>query len=156
MRLKVPAGMRSPALMVIRNSLTGGLTRVCDRRSGLLGVQGPETRELLERWIALHGLEGLHRIVLVAGLELRDAERQARIGLILHVALAQTLGQLVVRLVVLAVAEIRAADRDVLVTVRRRVGFLLELRQTRLVGGGALLGALQQALSAILAALVGE
>src|SRR5215469_92965 len=127
MRLKEPEGIRSPALMVMSDSLSS----VCDRRSGLLRVQCPKIGQLFQRRIAFHGLEGFHRIVLVTGLELGDAERQACIRIVLHVALGQTLRELVVGLVVLAVAKIGAADCDVLVSVRGRVRFLLELRQPR-------------------------
>src|SRR5690242_7871892 len=46
-------------------------------KSGLR-VQRPEIGEALQGGIALHGLERLAGFVLVAGLQLRDAERQSR------------------------------------------------------------------------------
>src|SRR5262249_24278269 len=63
MRLRVPAGMRSPALIAMVRLLVALLR--CRR----LRVQHPEVGEPLEGRIALHRLEGLDGVVLVVTLE---------------------------------------------------------------------------------------
>src|SRR3982074_719902 len=72
----------------------------------LLGVQTPQLREALQVRIALHGLERLHGVVLLAALQLRDAQQQVCLCLVSHAALGQCLVQLVGSLVVLLVADI--------------------------------------------------
>src|SRR6516225_2062820 len=131
-----------------------GLAYRCATRLGR--VNAPQTRQPLERRIALHRLERLERVVLVTGLQLRDAEREARVGLVLQATLAEGFRELIDRLVVLAIAQVGAACSEVLVAGRRGVGLFLELRQPRLVRRGAFLRAVEQPLAAVLAALVSE
>src|SRR5579864_7289018 len=149
-RLSVPAGMRSPALIAMRDSFASWWFL------GLLRVQLPKAREPLEGRVTLHQLEGLHRVVLVAALQLRDAEQQAVLGLALGDALGERLVQLLGCLVVLLVAEVGTARGRILVALGRGIGLLRELAERALVGRGALLGGIQQALRAILGALVVE
>ena len=103
-----------------------GLLGLTDGRpSGLLRVQAPQVRQPLECRIALHALESLQSVVLVAALELRDAEREPGICLVLYPALAQSLRELVGGFVVLTVTKVRAADREVLDTSCGGIGLLL-------------------------------
>src|SRR5262249_49709164 len=120
-----------------------------------LPVQAPEVRQALERRIALHRFEGLHGVILVTALELRDTGCHPSIGLVLRVSLAESFRELIGRLVVLSVTEVCPAHCEVLVARSGGIGFLLELRESRLVRSGALLGTLEQPLGAVLAALVG-
>src|SRR5213082_2391301 len=99
-------------------------------------------------------MEGLGRVLLVAGLQLRDAEQQSRLALAAQPALGEALGDLLDRLVVLAVAEIREADAAA--TGAKNVGLLGDPRQACPVGRRGLLRALQQPLVLLLRALVGE
>src|SRR4029077_17441539 len=179
-RLSVPAGMRSPALIAIGRFLSVGVRprgahlsnekgrEIVSRRPrgfpgapvpqaparrlclSLLRVQGPEVRELLQDRVALDGLEGLDRLVLVAALQLRDTEQQVRLGVVLHAALGDTLGDEVRGLVVLTVAEIRQAHAHDLGAARGGIRLFLGLRQARLIGRRGLLDRLEQARVAVL------
>src|SRR5438105_6406571 len=101
-------------------------------------------------------MEGLGRVLLVAGLQLRDAEQQSRFALAAQPALGEALGDLLDRLVVLPVAEIRQAEAHVLRPGGGGVGLLRDPRQACPVGRRGLLRALQQPLVLLLGALVGE
>src|SRR5438552_3644984 len=138
--------MRSPALIAISSPLLLDSAPAAARASCLLGVQRPEIGESLERGIALHGMEALGRVLLVAGLELRDAEQQSRLALAAQPALGDALGDLLDRLVVLPVPEIREAEAHVLRPGGGGVGLLRDPRQACPVGRRGLLRALQQPL----------
>src|SRR5581483_11005337 len=92
----------------------------------------------------------------LAGLQLRDSQQQARLGLVLHAPLLQPLVQELSGLVVLAVAEVREAHPDVFVTRRRGIGLGSRLAQRLLVRFGSLLSGRQQALVLVLRARIRE
>src|SRR6202521_1644021 len=148
--LSVPAGMRSPALIAIVAS-PWPVGSSC-----LFRVQAPQVGEALERRIPLHCVERLVRVLLVPGLELRDAEQQPRLGFAAQATLGQALGNLVHGLVILPVTEVGEAHPDVLGAGGRGVRILLALGQIRLVRGRGFLGALEQPLILVLGARFGK
>src|SRR6185437_2838235 len=103
----VPEGMRSPALMLMVSILPRASSR-------LLRVQRPQIRDPFQCRVTLDGLEGLHVVILLAILQLRDAQQQMRLGLVLQAALGEALGEEVHGLVVLLIAQIRQPDADIL------------------------------------------
>ncbi len=119
-------------------------------------MQRPQGRDALEVGIALDGLEGLHGVILVAALELRDAEQQMGFRLVLQPALGQALGERIAGLVVLLVSQVCKAHTHVLVAGRRAIRIGGDLRQLRQVLLGRLLRRGQQTLVLVLGARVRE
>src|SRR5262249_51695116 len=110
--------------------------------SGLLCVQAPQARDALEIGVALDSLERLHGVLLVAALELRNAEQQVRLALVLQAALADALGERIGGLVVLLIAQVGETDADGLVAggrifcIRGGLGQGLLILLRRLLRGG--------------------
>src|SRR6185312_17460789 len=112
-------------------------------------------RQMLESGIALHRLERLEGGVLVARLELRDAEQQLRFRSALQAALGNALRQSLNRLVVLLIAVIREAEAHVLLAVARCGGLPCAPIESRLVPFGRPLGVREEALRLTLGTGIG-
>src|SRR5262245_24356050 len=119
--------------------LSPGRSRACAnqvvRKSGRrLRADLPQRREVLPLAPILDGLERLAGFVLLALPELRDAEGNLRLVRVRDPALLQTALKRGNRLVVLAIAEVRLAERHIRLALRRLLGFLRKLGELRLVG----------------------
>src|SRR6185437_15411505 len=133
-----------------------GLTPCGRRARSGLSVERPEVSETLQRWIALHLLERLTRLLLASCAKLGDAQQQPGLIGIGNAGLREPPAERGGGLVVLLVAQVREAYAHVLVAVRRCGSRGVVLRQVGLVAGHLLLGGLEQTLVLLDVARLGE